>query len=271
MKRWIWELIGAAITLAVGAGIFCVGFSQLGWDFKKLDDRVYVQEKYEEDVTFSKMSINAILDDVNVSVGEKFEITYFVSDDGTDKYEIYVSEDGELRIEEEVDRKNWFNANLFQGLGKIGLDLEVTVTEEMFFELNINTVNSQTNLNALNLKNLSITSTNGAIAINDCKIQDGSVSVTNGEIALKNTVATSLNCNTINGEIKFETVSCPVIDATTVNGDIKGNVLGNLDEYNISVSTVNGSKNLSDKTVADSSKRLKASTVNGKIEIIFLT
>ncbi len=268
MKRWFWELIGAVITLAVGAGIFCIGFSQLGWDYKNLDDQTYVQETYEEAVEFSKLSVSTVLDDVNISVGEKFFVSYYVSENGNDKYEISVT-DGELKIEEKTEQPRWFN--FFRGIGKIGLDVDITVTPEMYFELNINTVSAEINLNTLKLKNLTVTNVNGEIDINDCVIADGTISVTNGEVSCANVVANSLACSTVNGEVVFDNVLCPKIEASTVNGEISGTLIGSLDEYNVSVSTVNGAKNLTDKTVEGSDKKLNASTVNGAININFIS
>ena len=142
----------------------------------------------------------------------------------------------------------------------------------------------------MNLSLAELISTNGRIKIENSRIDKLSIRSNNARIELANMSGSRMEAIAGNGfitakECKFpEQILLETQNGTlngknlisdnfvlqTCNGLISGTLIGNIEDYNIDCSTINGFCNLDSSYVAGRQKNLKAKTHNGRIQIEFV-
>ena len=75
---------------------------------------------------------------------------------------------------------------------------------------------------------------------------------------------------TQNGTLSGKNLISDNLVFQTGNGLISGTVIGNIEDYNIDCSTINGFCNLESSYASGRQKNLKAKTHNGRIQIDFV-
>lgn len=167
----------------------------------------------------------------------------------------------------------------------------ITATSvELTGALTFRTTNGQMTLEAVRVNGgISMSSTNGGIRIKDTLATgDISTSLTNGSIMMQDTkamgacdfagtnglleardvTADSIQMKTTNGSISLIRAKVDKsLVCQTVNGSITGDVVAKKSDFQIDSHTVNGSSNLQNQQ--EGGKKMKITTVNGKINIAF--
>ena len=120
-------------------------------------------------------------------------------------------------------------------------------------------------------------STHGVVRLDDVAAHNegGSASLqastTNGEVSFDRVQAdASLSGHTVNGAITLSGVKADNIQLRTVNGKVAGTIIGAAAEYTIRSQTTHG-KNTLPTHAAGGEKKLDVETVNGAIDITFVT
>lgn len=142
----------------------------------------------------------------------------------------------------------------------------------------------------MNLSLAELISTNGRIKIENSRIDKLSIRSNNARIELANMSGSRAEAVAGNGfitakECKFpEQILLEAQNGTltgknlisdnfvlqTCNGLINGTLIGNIEDYNIDCSTINGFCNLESSYTSGRQKNLKAKTHNGRIQIEFV-
>lgn len=152
---------------------------------------------------------------------------------------------------------------------------------------------SNAHIRAANLAGLSraeFTSVNGKIKAENIKADTFQVHTSNARLELVSLTGDSLEAITNNGSVSAKECSfsrrvlmqtkngavtsrnliSDSITMQTCNGAVSGTIIGNVNDYNIQSSTMNGSNNLRDYQNPALTKQLNAKTVNGQIHIEFV-
>lgn len=118
--------------------------------------------------------------------------------------------------------------------------------------LTVRTSNSRLELSGLSGKRLEAVTNNGPVSAKECSFPEEVVLQTkNGGVSCRNLVGDS-------------------IQLQTCNGSVTGTIIGNVNDYAIHSSTMNGSNNLRDTAGESYQKSLTAKTVNGQIHLEFV-
>lgn len=116
----------------------------------------------------------------------------------------------------------------------------------------IRTSNSRIELASLTGKRLDAITNNGPISAKECNFPDGVLLQTkNGGVSCRNLISDRITMQ-------------------TCNGGVNGTIIGNVNDYTIQSSTVNGSNNLRNAGDAGLTKHLAAKTINGSVHIEFV-
>ena len=151
--------------------------------------------------------------------------------------------------------------------------------------------NTSGGINVENLvcKNLTASNTSGGISIKSATVKEGArLSTTSGTRYMEDVSAQYLECDGSSGSLKAVNVTVLYsfssstssgsvtldrvetgnsIKITASSGDVRGTIVGNEDDFNISIDTSSGSSNLSDSS--DGNKKLTISTTSGSVNIDF--
>ena len=151
--------------------------------------------------------------------------------------------------------------------------------------------NTSGGINVENLvcKNLTASNTSGGISIKSVTVKEGArLSTTSGTRYMEDVSAQYLECDGSSGSLKAVNVTVLYsfssstssgsvtldrvetgnsIKITASSGDVRGTIVGNEDDFNISIDTSSGSSNLSDSS--DGNKKLTISTTSGSVNIDF--
>lgn len=158
-------------------------------------------------------------------------------------------------------------------------------------KLDIHTNNAKALVDNITAKNLNVKTSNGKIHISNLNSNEVLLHTSNGGISADNTAVKSFNAKTSNGRIDLIDVNSPNklhiktsngaisiknilsddISLVTSNGKIDGNIIGEINNYNISSKTSNGNNSLKvyNNQNPNPNKNLLAHTSNGDIAVIF--
>ena len=137
-------------------------------------------------------------------------------------------------------------AELVSGNGKIKAE---NIKADSF---TIRTSNSKLELVGLKGRTLEAVTNNGSVSARECSFPERTVLQTkNGSVSCRNLISDQ-------------------IQMQTCNGSVTGTIIGNVNDYAIQSSTMNGSNNLRNVPAEGKQKSLSAKTVNGQIHLEFL-
>jgi len=139
---------------------------------------------------------------------------------------------------------------------------------------NIKTLTAETSNGAITAESLSATdvslkSDNGYVAVRNSNCTTLAASTQNGAVTVENTTAGKAEIGTQNGAVKLNSFLGDNVRLNTQNGAIYGTMLGDVTEYAIDASAINGSCNLNSRE--GGSKQLTVHTSNGSIKIDFVS
>lgn len=118
--------------------------------------------------------------------------------------------------------------------------------------ITIRTSNARLELTGLAGKRLEAVTNNGSVSARECHFPQSVVLQTkNGSVSCRNLISDQIQMH-------------------TCNGSVTGTIIGNVNDYAIHSSTMNGSNNLRDVEEGGRTKSLSAKTVNGQIHLEFV-
>lgn len=221
MAKWLKVCIIIAVCLLViGATVFVIGMSSIGWDFMELDTLEYT----EINVSAQELDIENAEDinafeyyghdwNVNITKGETFSIKYYVTEDTKSHSVTYSGGKVVFKYEE-----NWFNGiTAFRGLKKLRMSVDVTIPE------NINLVLESTNLNvdisAMSIKDIDVKGTNVDLVLNSTKAGNIKIESTNADVVANGSEMGDFRASATNCDINFTEVSGKALSLTGTNTD----------------------------------------------------
>ena len=158
------------------------------------------------------------------------------------------------------------------------LYLKVLLPKKFLKNIDINNINGDIDIKIDKSDKLIIKNENGEINVKiNSKILE--IKNINGNIKISDNID-NINIKTINGDINFTGISNG-LNTDSINGNVNCKIKGKKNDYNIDLSTFNGSKKIynnsekidCEKEINNSqntNKKIKAKTVNGNISIEFL-
>ena len=153
------------------------------------------------------------------------------------------------------------------------IDIKIDKSDKLIIKNENGEINVKINSKILEIKNK-----NGNIKISN-NIDNIKIRIINGDIDFTG-ISKDLNINNVNGNINFTGISND-LNTDSINGNVNCKIKGKKNDYNIDLSTFNGSKKIynnsekidCEKEINNSqntNKKIKAKTVNGNILIEFL-
>lgn len=284
--------------IIIGVILALVGLIIIDFDFKNLvhaDDADYTLSEESTDAETNRVIVEA--DDRIIkfarATGQDINYTYYQSDD--DK--VTVSQNnGTLRIEAQLDRKwKWFN---FSRVSPKVRTITISVPETFDGKIEVKTSNGSIYVNNLGtIESLDLRSSNGSIEVDkvsatknsNLKTSNGTISVedssfyadlnmqtNNGKVKTERVIAVRIEGQSSNGNVNLMNTECNDITAKTSNGSVNISAKGKFEDYEVRVSTsngtirVNGTKVSSQTINSGQSKTIRATTSNGSIDVDFV-
>lgn len=243
-------LIIASCLLTAGILVCFAAIALIDFDFRKLDNNMYITNTYEFTEKINKVYIDTSNADIEVlpSDDDTAKIVCFEHEKST--HAVTLSNET-LKIEREsqkwYENFNFFNfctqkitlylpqkdAFLFE---KHYSSLNINCTTgyvdisdiNHFADINIDITTGDTKLNNVHTVNLNIKSTTGKINLNEVTSTKTELKSTTGKVTLKDTFAHNLiEIKVTTGDITFENCDASTLNCKTTTGDIKGTLLSN--------------------------------------------
>ncbi|MBO7187327.1 MAG: DUF4097 family beta strand repeat protein [Clostridia bacterium] len=214
-------LLLATSFILVGAIIFTVCMSFLGWDFNKLSTFKFQEKQYEISESFQNILIETLDTDIEFKLSTDDKTTV-VCYEKVKVYHTVSAENGTLKIKCTDDRK------LFDYLGFSFSSPKITVflPSESYNDIDIKLTTGDILINNLTVNKLNIALTTGDITIKNTTCSDFTTNGTTGDITLINLIATNkISAVTSTGDIEFYLCDANEIYLKTTTGDIDGSLL----------------------------------------------
>lgn len=293
-------LATGAILVAVGLGLTIVGGVISGEGINMHDgfNDLEMADPYITDAT-GVGTIDVQVENrrvvVQPAIDDQITITY--AESTRDKIEI-TNEGGVLTLTNDVNHWFWFTMNFGMMTSTQERTVTVSIPSTLAVDLSVETENGTLIVSDLpEATSLDLNSVNGNIALTNLSgLATVDAVTTNGEISLENvTVTSAVELSTANGTIDLDGVSSPTIRATTSNGEVKGQditgedvtfhsvngnveleIHGELSDFYVKLSTVNGSMYIDGSKVTQNAyntnlpDKLDLSTTNGSVRLNFV-
>jgi hypothetical protein len=243
--------------------------SAIDFDF---DNRhVYIYQSEDEDIHLNyyvhekdDYTKNVSENELTLSISRKwyynlFSIGIFTN---RDNYEVHLY----IPSTSTLDTLDIHSSN-----GKFNLDINYT-----FANVNLSTSNGDIDVSNISADTLKLTSSNGDINLDNLIINDWiSADTSNGKILMNDIVSDQIDADTSNGKIDAKDITSPDITLETSNGKIYISIIGDKEDYRVSLDTSNGDKTYDGLKVesgtinSSGSKYASLDSSNGDIEIEF--
>ena len=194
-KVLIWISLG---LMCLGSVLFCCVGVSLNFDFTRLDDMMYITNKYKFNKQISSIILNTVKADIDLRPSEDGKCRVVCYEPENIRHDVSVT-DGVLMISW-VDQRNWLD--------------RLTV-------LNFHTPTITVYLPEGAYQSLKVNNTTGDIKINgEWNFIDVSLSTTTGDIHAGGlTCSSDVTVQTTTGDLKLENVSCNNLIAEGSTGD----------------------------------------------------
>lgn len=212
----IWFIVGGALIL-MGAIIFCLLMTTLGWNFINLDTTKYNTNVYESEEVIEKVSIDTSTSDV----------IFKPSDNGSVKVECYEQErlnhvvsfkDGELSIRTNDVRKWHDHISLFSFKSpKITVYLPTDTAVKMNVKLSTGDVNIP---KEIKLSDSDITVNTGDVEYSASILGNVKIKATTGKIHLSATQAQDVEISVSTGSIRVSDLNCKSLTVKGGSGKV---------------------------------------------------
>jgi DUF4097 and DUF4098 domain-containing protein YvlB len=164
------------------------------------------------------------------------------------------------------------NMKIFSSNGSLSLNVN-----DSFDLINLRTSNGRIDILNLEASNIIATSSNGVIKIDDLTVSEKiDLNTSNGEVIMDNINAPIIEADTSNGKITAENIITSDINLDTSNGHVYLSIIGDKDDYKVTLSTSNGDKIFDGLEVTSSTINPSASNLisldssNGDVEVEFI-
>lgn len=258
-------IVIAMVLIIIGGVMGVGGMSALGWDWNKLDTRVFEEKFYEQAETDVIKGIDIDLANLSLKIikGDKVSLNYYDTKDNKMNIELNPTS-GTLVIS---NNYKWnFSFKFFNFVDK-----EVVLTVPDNINLTIDVVNLNMNADTLKCENLDIEATNMNLAIGSLSAKILDINSTNAKLNINDLVADVLKVEATNIEIITpRLVSSDIyLDFTNFSRSTDISIAGNKADYKIRVDLTNGHP-LSNQEGNGSGKKLTLDGTNfgGKISFI---
>ncbi|MGI6710161.1 MAG: DUF4097 family beta strand repeat-containing protein [Bacilli bacterium] len=278
MLSKILKFLGLAMLF--GIVISLVGVFALGGDIKSVathfnDDGSYTFIKQEGTETITEINITAINRSVEVvlSSDDSWHLEYFNSEKDSFNYNYT---EGRLILDNITKRQiftifKWTSSHI----RLVKLFLPASFSGNIYIETTNGNIKVE-NISLINMVDLE--TTNGSLTLRDVYVEnDATMNTTNGTISVVNSrIDKKLSAETTNGNINLTSVMTLDADCATTNGTVRVSIIGNSDDFRISVRTTNGKIYFEDMVLASQtlnpskSNVIKLNTTNGNIYIEFI-
>lgn len=278
MLNKILKFLGLAMLF--GIVISLVGVFALGGDIKSVsthfnDDDSYTFVEHSGTETITEINITAINKSIEVTLSsdDNWRLEYFDSEKDSFNYNFT---EGRLVLDNITKRQiftifKWTSSHI----RLVKLFLPASFSGNIYIE----TTNGNIKVENISLINkVDLETTNGSLTLKDvCVENDATLNTTNGSINVINSrIDKKLYTKTTNGNINLTSVMALDVNSDTTNGKIKVSIVGNLDDFRVTVRTTNGKIYLDDMVLASQtlnpskSNVVKLITTNGNIYIEFI-
>ena len=230
------RLIFATLLVALGATLFTLAMTLLGWDFTKLETVKYENETYVIHEDFDSLAV----------ITDTADVAFFLSEDGECRVEADVTEnmtylvtvsDGRLNIEHNDSRKWYeyigitaFSPKLNIYLPKAELDMlsvrtstgDISVSESLSpNKTDIRSTTADITYKAKSSGAVKIEATTGDISIDGIEATEITLSVTSGDITVSNTVTMGDVFTAVStGSVRLINVKCHCVNTQGTTGDV---------------------------------------------------
>lgn len=239
MSKVVKVLIGAVITLVIGAVIFGIALVALAKKGMDSSNRKFVTNEFEIEGDFSNISINALADDVRIRRSTDGKCSVVCVDYEEIEHDAYVESDTLYITSEAVDSTYFFmNFEVFSNQApsitvyltgdEYDLALEMDTGDVVFDEgftfgnIDLDITTGDVNMASVNvLDTLNFDITTGDIDLSDVECGQLVYNGTTGDINLVNTIASgAMTLNVTTGDINFDRCDASDIYIDAVTGDI---------------------------------------------------
>ena len=247
-KKWYAVLAIVCICiLSLGGGLFALGLGKAGWDIRKLDTVEYTSVTQEINEPVSKVDINVLSRNVHFVVAEdnwRVEAYNYLNNIVTITFE-----DGVLTVRERTRASHQDVLNMFSAIDSRKRNIYVYLPA--------------------NIDEIGVDVTAGNVSIRGFTANDFAIKATSGNIDIRNSAADTMTIKAISGNVNILTCTVTDLDVRATSGNIIVRLVGTKAEYNITVSTVSGNRNVSNQTVAGD-KKVRLHATSGNINLGFV-
>ncbi len=236
-----WFIIGI-IVVALGAAIMITTLSVYGWTAAS---PAYTLTTYTEQNENTSLEIEIGSGNVKTEFydGDKIEITY---PNGSSYNNSFDENAGKLLFRSEI---KWYAS--FFGFGiwnspDIVIKIPKDRIPDLYLDISAGTVNLASG------------------TYNKIKLD-----VSAGKLDATSVYCSELECDLSAGTLDLQELTCPVIDLDVSAGSLKLGVVGDKNEYNITVDISAGSCNVSTQTGTNDDKRISVDVSAGSVDIKF--
>ncbi len=221
MKKGIKISLAVSVFLVLlGAVIFIIGMSVLGWDFKRLDATEYTARSFavREDTSVTRVVIDVASFPVEVVKGDAVSLEYY---DATNSEVTVECADGVLTVREKYDFNPFVTG--FFNIGRMDRKYKLTIADGMD-AVTLDGVNANIEFDGITIGELAVRTTNTDISVISSNIGTFEVRSTNLTLCVKNSELGGMTVNGTNVGAEIENVECPKmrIDATNLDFDASG-------------------------------------------------
>ena len=245
-------------------------FNAIDFDFD--NRRVYILESSDNQVHLSyytherdDKAFDDTGDSLSLSITRKWYYNLLSFDFFADRdyFEVYLY----LPLGSSID-----NIDVKSSNGKLNIDTPFT-----FDRVRLSTSNGDIDIRNIQANTLNANTSNGDIALDTLSVVNKvNLDTSNGKVLLNQVVADEIDAQTSNGRIYAENITCPDIKLDTSNGRIYLSIIGDKDDYAVTLSTSNGDQIYDGLDVASENinpsgtKEAVLDSSNGDVEIEFL-
>lgn len=164
------------------------------------------------------------------------------------------------------------NMKIFSSNGSLSLNVN-----DSFDLINLRTSNGRIDILNLEANNIIASSSNGLIKLDDLTVSEKiDLNTSNGEVIMDNISAPIIEADTSNGQITAENIISSNINLDTSNGHVYLSIIGDKDDYKVTLSTSNGVKIFDGLEVTSSTinpsapNSISLDSSNGDVEVEFI-
>ena len=204
-KSKIWLIVAGSLVL-VGAIVFCVAMTTVGWNFRGLSTVEYETNKHEITEEFDAISIVTNTADVKLVAVDGEESSVECYEDSSLKHSVSVK-DGRLVIEV-VDSRRWFE-HIGIGINSNKPKITVSIPKGEYGELSVNTDTGDAEIpEDFKFESIDVSTSTGCVKNYASTVNGVKIKTSTGNINVEGISARSLDLKATTGKITAKDVTC---------------------------------------------------------------